>query len=97
MSLKRPYRPPLYARFTRSLLKALIRPLFNVLAEVHIQGLENIPKKGAYIVAANHISIYDPPLHLGFLATYPGDDRHRRCLPPARAGTVAATLRHDSG
>lgn len=66
MSLKRPYRPPLYARFTRPLLKALIRPIFNALADVHVQGVENVPEKGAYIVAANHISIYDPPFILAF-------------------------------
>lgn len=66
MSLKRPYRPPLYTRFTRPLLKALIRPIFHLLSDVHVQGVENVPRAGAYIVAANHISIYDPPFILAF-------------------------------
>lgn len=66
MSLKRPYRPPLYTRFTRPLLKVLIRPVFRLLSDVQVQGVENVPQEGAYIVAANHISIYDPPFILAF-------------------------------
>lgn len=66
MSLKRRYRPPFYTRFTRPLLKALIRPIFAALTEVQIHGLEHIPDECAYIVAANHISIYDPPFILAF-------------------------------
>jgi 1-acyl-sn-glycerol-3-phosphate acyltransferase len=66
MSLKEPYRPPLYTRFTRPLLKVIARPIFHLLADVHIQGTEHVPSQGAYIVAANHISIYDPPFILAF-------------------------------
>jgi 1-acyl-sn-glycerol-3-phosphate acyltransferase len=36
--------------------------VFRILGKVEIIGLENIPKEGAYIVAPNHISIYDGPL-----------------------------------
>jgi 1-acyl-sn-glycerol-3-phosphate acyltransferase len=40
--------------------------VFHLLGQVRLTGLENIPKAGAYIVAANHISIFDPPLALAF-------------------------------
>jgi 1-acyl-sn-glycerol-3-phosphate acyltransferase len=36
--------------------------LFHILGRVEINGLENIPQGGAYLVAPNHISIYDGPL-----------------------------------
>jgi 1-acyl-sn-glycerol-3-phosphate acyltransferase len=53
-------------RLRRSILRAALRSAFHVLARVHLTGLENIPRGTAYVAAVNHISIYDPPLLLGF-------------------------------
>lgn len=59
------YRVPLFNRLARPLLKAAMRGIFHLLAEVHISGQENIPPK-PYIVAINHVSLYDPPFILAF-------------------------------
>jgi 1-acyl-sn-glycerol-3-phosphate acyltransferase len=64
--MRRPYRPPAYVFFTRPLLRVVARALFRLFGPVSIQGLENVPPRGAYLVAVNHISIYDPPFVLAF-------------------------------
>lgn len=48
---------PLYA-FGRILLI----PIFKLLFFYKVNGKENIPKEGAYIVCSNHLSNCDPPL-----------------------------------
>jgi len=60
------YRVPLHTRFHRAWLKPLFRGIFKVLGRVRISGVENIPCGKAYIVAINHISIFDPPLAVSF-------------------------------
>ncbi len=65
MPVTSPYRVPRFNRLVRPLLKAVIRGLFHILADVRVTGAENIPKK-PYIVAINHVSIYDPPFLLAF-------------------------------
>jgi 1-acyl-sn-glycerol-3-phosphate acyltransferase len=42
------------------------RAIFHLLSDVRIQGKENIPKKGPYLVASNHISLFEPPFILAF-------------------------------
>lgn len=59
------YHVPLFNRLARPLLKAAMRGVFHLLAEIHISGQENIPPK-PYIVAINHVSLYDPPFILSF-------------------------------
>ena len=49
-----------------SILRIFFRRFFKCLFNVKVIGLENVPQKGALIIAANHISNWDPP----FLATY---------------------------
>lgn len=56
-----PYRIPLHYRFLRPLLKPIFRGIFRILADVNITGTENIPFGKPYVVAMNHISIFDPP------------------------------------
>ena len=36
--------------------------VFRLFYGVRIEGVENIPREGAFILAANHISNFDPPL-----------------------------------
>ena len=56
------YHVPLYFRLGRPLLKALFRGVFHILGHVKITGKENIPYGKPYVVAMNHVSIFDPPL-----------------------------------
>ncbi len=61
-----PYRVPLFNRIMRKILRPIFRALFRLLSSMHIQGLENIPKKGAYLVAINHISLFEAPFIVAF-------------------------------
>lgn len=52
------------------LFRAIVAPLFKlaflVLCRVKFEGKENIPKTGPYIIAYNHVSLFEPPLLLSF-------------------------------
>jgi 1-acyl-sn-glycerol-3-phosphate acyltransferase len=61
-----PYRVPAHSRFFRWLFRPVFRGLFHLLCQVHIAGTENVPRQGAYLVAINHVSLYEPPLILAF-------------------------------
>jgi 1-acyl-sn-glycerol-3-phosphate acyltransferase len=39
--------------------KAILKPLLRALYGIKVEGIENIPKKGAAIIAANHVSFLD--------------------------------------
>lgn len=52
------------------ILQIFFRPFFRILFRTEVVGKENMPKDGGVILAANHMSNWDPP----FLATYL--DRH---------------------
>jgi len=60
------YRVPLRFRLSRPALKVIFRLIFRLLARVRMSGRENIPYGKPYVVAINHISIYDPPLVAAF-------------------------------
>lgn len=47
-------------------LRVFFRPFFRVLFGAEVVGAENMPSEGGVILAANHMSNWDPP----FLATY---------------------------
>ena len=55
------YHVPLRFRISRPILKAVFRSLFRLLGRVKITGKENIPYGKPYVVAINHVSIFDPP------------------------------------
>jgi 1-acyl-sn-glycerol-3-phosphate acyltransferase len=55
------YHVPLKFKLSRPILKAVFRGIFHVLANVKITGKENIPFGKPYLVAMNHVSIFDPP------------------------------------
>lgn len=59
--MNEPYRVPIQFRLSRPLLKSLFRGIFRVLADVKITGREHIPFGKPYVVAMNHVSIFDPP------------------------------------
>src|SRR5512138_1762392 len=56
------YRVPLRFRISRPILKTVFRGIFRILAMIKISGKENIPFGKPYVVAMNHVSIFDPPL-----------------------------------
>lgn len=60
------YRVPFKFRLSRPLLRAGFRGIFHVLANVTITGKENVPYGKPYVVAMNHVSIYDPPFAASF-------------------------------
>jgi 1-acyl-sn-glycerol-3-phosphate acyltransferase len=65
------YQLPLGVRLRRRLLRPLFRFLFRLLARVQINGVEHIPSSGPYLIAVNHVSIYDPPFVLAFWPVAP--------------------------
>lgn len=60
------YQVPLRFKIIRPFLKALFRGVFRMLARVKITGQENIPFGSPYLVAINHVSIFDPPFVAAF-------------------------------
>ena len=60
------YHVPFRFRTSRPILKVVFRLIFRLLGRVNISGKENIPTGKPYVVAMNHVSIYDPPLDAAF-------------------------------
>ena len=60
------YQVPLRFKITRPFLKTLFRGIFQALARINITGKENIPHGSPYVVAMNHVSIFDPPFIAAF-------------------------------
>ncbi|HMB24828.1 MAG: lysophospholipid acyltransferase family protein [Chloroflexota bacterium] len=61
MKEARAYRVPLRFKIIRPIAKAVFRGIFRTFARVTITGRENIPYGKPYVVAINHVSIFDPP------------------------------------
>jgi 1-acyl-sn-glycerol-3-phosphate acyltransferase len=55
------YRVSLRYPIIRFFMKPFFRGLFHILGSVKIFGKENIPYGKPYVVAMNHVSIFDPP------------------------------------
>ena len=55
------YKIPLRFRISRPILKIVFSNIFRILGHVRITGKENIPYGKPYVVAINHVSIFDPP------------------------------------
>jgi 1-acyl-sn-glycerol-3-phosphate acyltransferase len=66
-----------HTRVFRLILRAIFRFLFSLLSRPEILGMENIPSKGSYLIAINHVSLYEAPF---ILAYWP--------FPPEAAGAV---------
>ncbi len=65
------YRVSLGNRVGRAVLRAVGRTLYRSFARVTISGLENVPPQGAYLIAFNHISIFEPPFLMTFWPVAP--------------------------
>jgi len=57
---------PWYSRVFRPVSRVFFRSLFRLLSRVRVTGTENIPEEGAYVIAVNHVSIFEPPLITSF-------------------------------
>jgi cytidylate kinase len=57
---------PWAVRLFRVVARPAFRLLFHILCRIQIEGRENIPAAGGYIVSCNHLSIVDPPLVVAF-------------------------------
>ncbi|HEY5731072.1 MAG TPA: lysophospholipid acyltransferase family protein [Anaerolineales bacterium] len=60
------YRVPLKFKLSRPLLRTGFRGIFHVLANIKITGKQNVPYGTPYVVAMNHVSIFDPPFAASF-------------------------------
>lgn len=60
------YRVAWRHRLFRWLFRPIFRFLFHLLSSVNIYGMENIPTDQPYLVAINHVSLYEPPFVLAF-------------------------------
>lgn len=67
----KPYRVPFHIQINRFFLLPIFRALFHILGRVKISGSEHVPLGTAYVVAINHISIFDPPLVVSFWPEQP--------------------------
>lgn len=54
-------------QFIRRMLKSAIAMAFGVLADVKINGRENLPKEGPLIVVGNHFNFLDPLMFIHLL------------------------------
>ena len=60
--MSEPYHVPFRFQISRPILRTVFRGIFRVLGRVKISGQEHIPYGKPYVVAINHVSIFDPPL-----------------------------------
>jgi cytidylate kinase len=65
------YYIPLGVRLFRAIFAPIFRVAFLILTRVKFEGKGNIPKSGPYIIAYNHVSLFEPPLLLAFWPTFP--------------------------
>ncbi len=62
MQLKE-YHPAWWVRWLgRPFVRVVLGVLFHILGRVEVTGKENVPMGKPYIVAINHVSLFDPPL-----------------------------------
>jgi 1-acyl-sn-glycerol-3-phosphate acyltransferase len=65
------YSLPLRIRLSRRLLRPVFRGLFHMLSRAKISGKEYVPQSGAYLIAINHVSLYEAPFVLAFWPQVP--------------------------
>jgi 1-acyl-sn-glycerol-3-phosphate acyltransferase len=60
------YRLPFRTKLNRLWLRFGIRSIFQIVGRVKVQGLDNVPVGSPYVIAMNHVSIFDPPVVVCF-------------------------------
>jgi 1-acyl-sn-glycerol-3-phosphate acyltransferase len=64
--MKAAYRIPWRFRILRFVLKPFFRGVFHILGRITVVGKENVLYGKPYVVAMNHVSIFDPPFVAAF-------------------------------
>ncbi len=59
-------RPPFRARVFRRLIRPILRLIFRLSCRVSVEGLENVPPSGSYVVTTNHTAMFDSPFLLSY-------------------------------
>lgn len=73
-------------------LKVLFTILFGILFRPKIVGVENVPRDGAMIMAANHLSNWDPPIAATYVPRPVAYMAKEELFKPAIAGAVIRSL-----
>jgi 1-acyl-sn-glycerol-3-phosphate acyltransferase len=60
------YQVPIINQINRRIMRLMFRAVFNLLGDVQLQGLENIPDDNRYVIAINHISLLEVPFMAAF-------------------------------
>jgi 1-acyl-sn-glycerol-3-phosphate acyltransferase len=63
---EQPYQVPGRVRAARPIVKTGVRLIALAITRVTVIGRENVPLGKPYLVAQNHISLYDPPYAIAF-------------------------------
>ena len=74
------------------ILKVIFTFTFNLLFSPKVIGAENVPKEGAMIMAANHMSNWDPPILGTYLPRTVGYMAKEELFKPAIAGAIIKSL-----
>ena len=74
------------------ILKVIFRFTFNLLFSPKVIGAENVPKEGAMIMAANHMSNWEPPILGTYLPRTVGYMAKEELFKPAIAGAIIKSL-----
>jgi 1-acyl-sn-glycerol-3-phosphate acyltransferase len=83
-----PREPAMLAYAVRSIAALLLRAWMRIYHRLHIDGLENLPTRGSYILVCNHTSHLDT---LCLLASVPLRSIHH-CFPAAAADYFFSSL-----
>ncbi len=86
-------RLPFFMRASELVGRTLIRSF----TRVSVEGLENVPKSGALILAGNHISNADPPLVAGWLTPALGRPVHWMAKAEALEWPLAGWFMRQNG
>ena len=65
------YKVSIGNRVGRWVIRTFGSALYRTFARIRISGLENVPASGGYIIAFNHISIFEPPFIITFWPVAP--------------------------
>ena len=65
------YRIPFRIKLNRIWLRFGIRSIFRIFGRVKVLGLSNVPLGTPYVIAMNHVSIFDPPVTVCFWPEVP--------------------------
>lgn len=60
------YQVPPFNRISRRIMRPSFRTMFRLLGKVKLHGFEHIPESGAYVIAINHISLFEVPFMAAF-------------------------------